>query len=166
MFEEIKDKPELNKAVVNITLSISVLSTIAVIIRMFTKNPPELWVSSLNIAGTISIIFYMGLFNSKFTYYRWLIISKKTYYILFQIATSILMFILPYIILFIAKLVNIFFYKMNSHFTIIDVISNFFQAFIINLIFIFSHAMSFTIIVLLLMTVVTRKLIKGKNISM
>lgn len=41
MYDELKNKPELRKSITHITLSITVLTIIAVIIRLFTKNPPE-----------------------------------------------------------------------------------------------------------------------------
>ena len=37
MYDELKNKPELRKSITHITLSITVLTTIAVIIRLFTK---------------------------------------------------------------------------------------------------------------------------------
>ena len=59
MYDELKINRNLENQLL-ISLSITVLTTIAVIIRLFTKNPPESWVSALNIAGTISIVYYMG----------------------------------------------------------------------------------------------------------
>lgn len=47
MYDELKNKPELRKSITHITLSITVLTIIAVIIRLFTKNPPESWVAPL-----------------------------------------------------------------------------------------------------------------------
>lgn len=90
MYDELKNKSELRKSITHITLSITVLTTIAVIIRFFTKNPPESWVSALNNAGTISIVYYMGVFNSKFTYLRWLAISKKFSYKMFLVFIAII----------------------------------------------------------------------------
>ncbi|CAI3021057.1 Uncharacterised protein [Staphylococcus aureus] len=90
MYDELKNKPELRKSITHITLSITVLTIIAVIIRLFTKNPPESWVSALNIAGTISIVYYMGVFNSKFTYLKWLAISKKFSYKIFLVFIAII----------------------------------------------------------------------------
>ncbi len=96
MYDELKNKSELRKSITHITLSITVLTTIAVIIRLFTKNPPESWVSALNIAGTISIVYYMGVFNSKFTYLRWLAISKKFSYKMFLVFIAIIFFCFPF----------------------------------------------------------------------
>ena len=58
MYDELKNKTELRKAVTHITLSITVLTTIAVIIRLFTKNPPESWVSSLILPNNFDCILY------------------------------------------------------------------------------------------------------------
>ena len=110
MYDELKNKTELRKAVTHITLSITVLTTIAVIIRLFTKNPPESWVSSLNI-GTISIVYYMGLFNSKFTYLKWLAISKKYSYKIFLVFIAIIFFCFPFCTIVCAQ----FFYEYISH---------------------------------------------------
>lgn len=156
MFDELQNKPELRKSIIHITLSITVLTTIAVIIRLFTKNPPESWVSALNIAGTISIVYYMGVFNSKFTYLKWLAISKKISYKIFLMFTAIVFFVFPFVTLFLYNLVGNIFH--NQH-IIADYISGFFAIIIMNFIFILMHAMSFTMIILLLMAIVSRKII-------
>ncbi|MBH4721208.1 hypothetical protein I6E88_14125 [Staphylococcus aureus] len=156
MYDEFKNKPELRKSITHITLSITVLTTIAVIIRLFTQKPPEIWVSALNIAGTISIVYYLGVFNSKFTYLKWLAISKKISYKLFLMFTAIVLFVLPFVTLFLYNLVGNIFHNQDS---IADYISGFFEIIIMNFIFILMHAMSFTMIILLLMAIVSRRII-------
>ncbi|MGX0911654.1 hypothetical protein [Staphylococcus caprae] len=162
MFADLQNKPELRKSIIHITLSITVLTTIAVIIRLFTKNPPESWVSALNIAGTISIVYYMGVFNSKFTYLKWLAVSKKISYKVFLMFTAIVFFVLPFVTLFVYNLsVNIFHHEN----IIANYISSFFAIIIMNFIFILMHAMSFTMIILLLMAIVSRRIINQEKQS-
>lgn len=157
MYDELKNKPELRKSITHITLSSIVLTTIAVIIRLFTKNPPETWVSALNIAGTISIVYYMGVFNSKFTYLKWLAISKKNSYKIFLIFIAIIFFAFPFVLLFVHNLsVNIF----HTENILVGYINWIYIIVIMNFTFILMHAMAFTMIILLLMAVVSRRVIK------
>ncbi|MCD8920854.1 hypothetical protein [Staphylococcus gallinarum] len=162
MYDEFKNKPELRKVVTHITLSITVLTIIAVIIRLFTKNPPESWVSALNIAGTISIVYYMGLFNSKFTYLKWLAISKKYSYKMFLVFIAIIFFAFPFVLLFAHNFSMNIFHTENI---LVNDISRIFIIIIMNFIFILMHAMSFTMIILLLMAVASRRIIKKEKSS-
>ncbi|HFG0434247.1 TPA: hypothetical protein ACGFRY_002080 [Staphylococcus aureus] len=157
MYDELKNKLELRKSITHITLSITVLTTIAVIIRLFTKNPPESWVSALNIAGTISIVYYMGVFNSKFTYLKWLAISKKFSYKIFLVFIAIIFFAFPFVLLFVHNLSEYIFHTEN---VLVNYISRIFIIIIMNFTFILMHAMSFTMIILLLMAVLSRRIMK------
>lgn len=161
MFNEFKNNPKLIEPFINFTISIMMLSTIATIIRLFAQSSPEIWVSSLNIAGTISVIFYMGLFKSRFTYFRWLVISKRKKYKTVMIFTSVIMFISPFILLNLCVYTEKAFNYLYPDYTWFDFIREITLSFFIKFDFIFSFAMSFISIIILILSILTRKIINN-----
>lgn len=160
MIEDLKKYPELLKAVINSIASVSVLSFIATIVQMFSKDPPELWVSSINIAGTISIIFYMGMFNSNFTFFRWLIISKSKKYKLMNMLLGIMFFVFPILLNIILSAIEKWNFGSNKIIPIIEFIDYTFKSFIMIFVSITFYSFGFMIFILILMAIFTRKSIK------
>ncbi|MDW3909746.1 hypothetical protein QI309_06360 [Staphylococcus saprophyticus] len=160
MIEDLKKYPELLKAVINSIASVSVLSFIATIVQMFSKDPPELWVSSINIAGTISIIFYMGMFNSNFTFFRWLIISKSKKYKLMNMLLGIMFFVFPILLNIILSAIEKWNFGSNKIIPIIEFIDYIFKSFIMIFVSITFYSFGFMIFILILMAIFTRKSIK------
>lgn len=160
MIEDLKKYPELLKAVINSIASVSVLSFIATIVQMFSKDPPELWVSSINIAGTISIIFYMGMFNSNFTFFRWLIISKSKKYKLMNMLLGIMFFVFPILLNIILSAIEKWNFGSNKIIPIIEFMDYIFKSFIMIFVSITFYSFGFMIFILILMAIFTRKSIK------
>ncbi|UQW80972.1 hypothetical protein [Staphylococcus edaphicus] len=161
MIDDLKKYPELLKATTNSIASILVLSFIATIVQMFSKEPPELWVSSINIAGTISIIFYMGMFNSNFTFFRWLIISKNKKYKLMNMLLGIMFFVFPILLNIILNAIGKWNFGNNKVIPIIEFIDYLFKSFIMIFVSITFYSFGFMIFILILMAIFTRKSIKN-----
>lgn len=158
--EDLKKYPELFKATINSMVSIMVLSFIATIVQMFSKEPPELWVSSINIAGTISIIFYMGMFNSNFTFFRWLIISKSKKYKLMNMFLGIMFFMFPILLNIILSAIEKWSFGTNKVIPIIELIDYIFKSFLVIFVSITFYSFGFMIFILILMSIFTRKSIR------
>lgn len=127
---------------------------------MFSKEPSELWVSSINIAGTISIIFYMGIFNSNFTFYRWLIISKSKKYKLMNLILGIMFFVFPILFNIILNAIEKWSLGTYNVIPIIEVLEYIFKSFFVILISITFYSFGFMIFILTLMSIFTIKIIR------
>lgn len=160
MIKDLKKYPELLKAVINSIASVSVLSFIATIVQMFSKEPPELWVSSINIAGTISIIFYMGMFNSNFTFFRWLIISKSKKYKLMNMLLGVMFFVFPILLNIILSAIEKWGFGNSKVIPIIELINYIFKSFLVIFVSITFYSFGFMAFILILMSIFTRKSIK------
>lgn len=158
--EDLKKYPELFKATINSMVSVTVLSFIATIVQMFSKEPQELWVSSINIAGTISIIFYMGMFNSNFTFFRWLIISKSKKYKLMNIFLGIMFFMFPLLLNITLNIIEKWNLGSSKIIPIIVLIDYIFKSFLVIFVSITFYSFGFMFFILVLMSIFTRKSMK------
>lgn len=127
---------------------------------MFSKEPPELWVSSINIAGTISIIFYMGMFNSNFTFFRWLIISKSKKYKLMNMLLGVMFFVFPILLNNLLSAIEKWGFGNSEVIPIIELIDYIFKSFLVTFVSITFYSFGFMAFILILMSIFTRKSIK------
>lgn len=148
------------KASINLVASVTVLSFIATIVQMFSNEPTELWVSSINIAGTLSVIFYMGMFNSNFTFFRWLVISKSNKYKLIQLLFGVMFFLFPILLNIIFNTIEKWSSENFEIIPIIEMIDYIFKSFLVIFASITFYSFGFMIFILILMSIITRKLIK------
>lgn len=158
--EYFNKNPELLKAFTNGLASVLVLALIATLIQTFSKKPPELWESSLHIAGTISVILYMGMFNSNFTFYRWLTTSKSPIFIIGNLSLGLFFTLIPFILKLIENLLIKPSSRTKQGFDFINIYKNHIMSFFINFASISFYSLGFTILILLIMSYFTRKLIK------